>query len=62
MAGLLVQAAASFFWSPGTFVLSAALGVPLVVVGGAAGDRGPDPASPRATDGAAGDAPRAETK
>jgi tryptophan-rich sensory protein len=33
--GLLVQLAASFHWTPLTFVLSAALGLPLVVVGAA---------------------------
>lgn len=33
MAGLLFQAIAALFWSPGAFVLSAALGVPLVVGG-----------------------------
>ena len=32
-AGLLAQAVAAFFWSPGGFVLSAALGVPLVLGG-----------------------------
>jgi hypothetical protein len=36
MAGLLVQAAAAFFWSPGAFIVSAALGMPLVLVGAGA--------------------------
>jgi hypothetical protein len=31
--GLLVQLAASFYWTPLTFVLSAAVGLPLVLVG-----------------------------
>lgn len=31
--GLLVQIAAAFFWSPGAFIVSAALGVPLVLAG-----------------------------
>jgi uncharacterized membrane protein len=36
LGGLLVQIATSFFfWSPGTFIVSAALGLPLVVVGAA---------------------------
>jgi hypothetical protein len=33
MAGLLVQLACAFFWSPATFLLSALLGMPLVLVG-----------------------------
>jgi hypothetical protein len=33
MAGLLLQLAASFIWSPATFLLSAGLGMPLVVAG-----------------------------
>jgi uncharacterized membrane protein HdeD (DUF308 family) len=33
MSGLLVQLAASFFWSPGTFILAVALGIPLVAAG-----------------------------
>jgi hypothetical protein len=32
-AGLLVQAGSAFLWSPGAFILSAAVGVPLVGVG-----------------------------
>ncbi len=31
--GLVVQLAASFFWSPATFIVSAALGLPLVLAG-----------------------------
>jgi hypothetical protein len=31
--GLLVQLAASFFWSPGAFIAAVALGVPLVAAG-----------------------------
>jgi mannose/fructose/N-acetylgalactosamine-specific phosphotransferase system component IIC len=31
--GLLIQIAAALFWGPGTFILSAALGLPLVVAG-----------------------------
>jgi hypothetical protein len=31
--GLLLQLVAAFFWTPGTFVLSAALAVPMVLVG-----------------------------
>jgi tryptophan-rich sensory protein len=31
--GLLVQLAASFHWTPITFVVSAAVGVPLVLLG-----------------------------
>jgi hypothetical protein len=34
-AGLLVQLLATFHWTPGTFILSAAVGVPLVLLGGA---------------------------
>ncbi len=33
VAGLLVQLGCAFFWSPGTFLLSALLGMPLVIVG-----------------------------
>ncbi|HEY0713354.1 MAG TPA: hypothetical protein VGF45_11820 [Polyangia bacterium] len=33
MGGLAVQIGASLFWSPGTFILLAAIGVPLVLVG-----------------------------
>lgn len=33
VAGLGVQLACAFFWSPGTFLLSALVGVPLVVLG-----------------------------
>ena len=33
LAGLLVQLAASFFWSPATFLLSAGIGLPLVLIG-----------------------------
>ncbi|MBC8133281.1 MAG: hypothetical protein H7X95_09905 [Deltaproteobacteria bacterium] len=33
--GLLVQLAASFYWTPLTFVLSAGLGLPLVLLGAA---------------------------
>lgn len=32
-AGLLVQLAGGLRWTPGTFVLSAAVGVPLVLIG-----------------------------
>ena len=32
-AGLAAQLFASFNWTPGTFVLAAAVGIPLVVVG-----------------------------
>jgi hypothetical protein len=32
--GLLLQLAAAFHWTPLTFVLSAALGLPLVLLGG----------------------------
>lgn len=31
--GLVVQLAASFYWSPGTFIVSAVLGAPPVAVG-----------------------------
>lgn len=34
-AGLVVQLGAALHWTPLTFVLSAVVGVPLVVVGGA---------------------------
>jgi len=33
-AGLLVQLAASFYWTPLTFIAAAAIGLPLVGVGG----------------------------
>jgi hypothetical protein len=33
VAGLSVQLGCAFFWSPGTFLLSALLGMPLVVAG-----------------------------
>jgi hypothetical protein len=33
MAGLAIQLACAFFWSPATFLLSALLGMPLVVAG-----------------------------
>jgi hypothetical protein len=33
MAGLLLQMAASLFWSPAAFLLSAGVGLPLVVAG-----------------------------
>ncbi len=33
VAGLLVQLGCAFFWSPATFLLSALLGMPLVIVG-----------------------------
>jgi hypothetical protein len=33
VAGLLVQIAASFFWSPGTFIVAVAVGIPLVLAG-----------------------------
>lgn len=33
MGGLLVQIACSFFWRPATFLVSAAIGLPLVLVG-----------------------------
>jgi uncharacterized membrane protein len=33
LAGLIVQIVASFFWSPGTFIVSAVLGVPPVTLG-----------------------------
>ncbi len=32
-AGLVVQLGTAFFWSPGAFILSAAIGLPLVLVG-----------------------------
>lgn len=32
-AGLVTQLVASFTWTPGTFVLAAAIGVPLVAAG-----------------------------
>lgn len=32
-AGLAVQLVASFNWTPGTFVLAAAIGIPLVALG-----------------------------
>jgi hypothetical protein len=32
--GLAVQLGASFYWTPGSFVLSAAVGIPLVLAGG----------------------------
>lgn len=35
MVGLSIQLGALFVWSPGTFVLSAAVGLPLVVAGAA---------------------------
>ncbi len=31
--GLSIQLACAFFWGPGTFLLSALIGMPLVVVG-----------------------------
>jgi hypothetical protein len=31
--GLLMQLGATFYWSPGTFIVSAAVGLPLVVLG-----------------------------
>jgi hypothetical protein len=31
--GLVVQLAASFYWTPLTFILSAAVGLPLVAIG-----------------------------
>ncbi len=33
--GLAVQLGAAFHWTPATFILSAAIGAPLVLVGGA---------------------------
>ncbi len=33
--GLLLQLVATFTWSPGTFILSAAIGLPLVLAGAA---------------------------
>ncbi len=33
LGGLVVQLVASFFWSPGTFIVSAALGAPAVALG-----------------------------
>jgi len=33
MGGLAVQIAASFFWSPATFLVSAGVGLPLVLAG-----------------------------
>jgi hypothetical protein len=33
LAGLLVQIATSFFWSPGTFIIAVAVGIPLVLAG-----------------------------
>jgi hypothetical protein len=33
VAGLVVQLGCAFFWSPATFLLSALLGMPLVVAG-----------------------------
>jgi uncharacterized membrane protein len=33
LGGLVVQIGASFFWSPGAFIVSAALGVPPVALG-----------------------------
>jgi hypothetical protein len=33
--GLAVQLAAAFHWTPATFILSATIGAPLVLVGGA---------------------------
>ena len=36
-AGLGVQLACAFFWSPGTFLLSALVGVPLVLIGATLG-------------------------
>jgi hypothetical protein len=33
LAGLAIQLGATLSWSPGTFILSAAVGVPLVVAG-----------------------------
>jgi hypothetical protein len=32
--GLVLQLAAAFYWTPATFILSAAVGVPLVLAGG----------------------------
>ena len=32
--GLALQLVASFYWTPGTFVLSVAVGIPLVLAGG----------------------------
>jgi hypothetical protein len=33
--GLVVQLGAAFHWTPATFILSASVGAPLVLVGGA---------------------------
>lgn len=33
--GLLLQVAAALHWTPATFILSAVIGLPLVLVGGA---------------------------
>jgi hypothetical protein len=33
-AGLVLQLAAAFYWTPATFILSAVVGVPLVLAGG----------------------------
>jgi hypothetical protein len=35
VAGLVLQLVATFHWTPGTFVISAALGIPLVLLGAA---------------------------
>jgi hypothetical protein len=35
LVGLLVQLGATFYWSPATFILSAVIGLPSVVVGAA---------------------------
>jgi hypothetical protein len=33
LAGLLVQIATSFLWSPGAFIVAVAVGIPLVLAG-----------------------------
>lgn len=33
--GLVLQIMATFYWTPATFIASAALGLPLVIIGGA---------------------------
>ena len=49
IAGLTLQLIGAFFWSPGTFVMSASLGAPLVLLGviigalAAAASSGPGP-------------------
>lgn len=52
-AGLIMQLGATFYWTPGTFIASAAVGLPLVLLG--AGIFGWAVLRARLRDGAPGD-------